>query len=317
MDYQTKPYFSIILPTYNRERFLAKAIQSVLIQEFESWELLVIDDGSKDRTRELLENYLCDPRIKFVPLKHRGVSRARNIGLRQALGNFICFLDSDDYYLPNHLAVLHQYTSTADSSETFFATGGLIENIGILEKHPLYHAKDDLVDYLTRSFVQIDTVCIAKSIIGSDLFPESFRSWEDIHFWLRLVSKTSFRQIPIYTAVVVEHSQRTYHNLLISKVFVDIVSHLNCIKDLFNNHQKNLSTQVLDKEGNIIIFEICRWVNLKLKAGRTNSAFKLLLWSTSEFLRWRRLNIWTRLFVKCSLYLLQPIIFQSPIRKQD
>ncbi len=91
------PYFSVIIPTYNRESFLFLATNSVLNQSFQDFELIIVDDGSTDNTKELLKS-LKDPRIKIFYQDNKGVSSARNKGISESFGEFICFLDSDDQF---------------------------------------------------------------------------------------------------------------------------------------------------------------------------------------------------------------------------
>lgn len=98
------PSVSVIIPTYNRCDFLEDAIQSVLNQTFEDFELIVVDDGSTDNTEQMLDNYMHDVRVKYVYQTHSGSGgAARNKGIESALGSYVAFLDSDDLWLPEKL----------------------------------------------------------------------------------------------------------------------------------------------------------------------------------------------------------------------
>lgn len=95
---------SIILCTYNRENLLPLAVNSVLAQTYREWELIVVDDGSTDSTREIIRNFRRkEKRIRYYHQKNRGLAAARNTGLRLAKGDLICFVDSDDELSPRHL----------------------------------------------------------------------------------------------------------------------------------------------------------------------------------------------------------------------
>ena len=98
------PQVSIIMPAYNTEEYIEEAIESVIQQTFTEWELLIIDDGSPDGLAEIVKKYVKgDSRIRLIQQENAGVSVARNRGIQEAIGKYISFLDSDDYYLPSFL----------------------------------------------------------------------------------------------------------------------------------------------------------------------------------------------------------------------
>jgi glycosyltransferase involved in cell wall biosynthesis len=101
-DSKAGPIFSVIIPTYNRADFVTEAVDSVLRQSFKDYEIIVIDDGSTDTTTEALEQY--GRTITVMHQANRGVSAARNAGIRKANGTWIAFLDSDDEWNENYLA---------------------------------------------------------------------------------------------------------------------------------------------------------------------------------------------------------------------
>lgn len=106
----TKPHFSIILASYNRAHLLPRAIQSVLKQTFQDWELLVVDDGSQDETATLMQEYCKkDARIHYIHKEHSGLSKTRNKGIEMAQGKYCTFLDSDDEYKEDHLQKNFEY----------------------------------------------------------------------------------------------------------------------------------------------------------------------------------------------------------------
>lgn len=96
------PLVSVIIPTYNRAKFVVEAIESVLNQSFQNYELIVVDDGSSDGTRQALQPYLSI--IKYIYQENAGVSAARNTGIRAAKGEWLAFLDSDDIWGRGYLA---------------------------------------------------------------------------------------------------------------------------------------------------------------------------------------------------------------------
>src|SRR4030042_5052103 len=111
------PTVSIIIPTYNRAHLVMRAINSVLDQSFQDFEIIIVDDASRDNTEKMVSG-IRDKRIFYIRHeKNRGGSAARNTGIKQARGEYIAFLDSDDEWLPEklekQLKVLEQYTNSA------------------------------------------------------------------------------------------------------------------------------------------------------------------------------------------------------------
>jgi hypothetical protein len=104
-----RPIVSVVIPTYERRDFVRRAVASVLAQTFVDFELIVVDDGSTDGTRAALGNL--DRRIRYEWRENGGVSSARNVGIGLARAEIVAFLDSDDHWLPEHLAVLIEVLS--------------------------------------------------------------------------------------------------------------------------------------------------------------------------------------------------------------
>ncbi len=108
------PYFSIIIPMYNRERFIDRAINSCLNQDFENYEIIVVDDGSTDKSVNVVKKY-ADPRIKLICHKvNRGVGPARNTGVDEAIGEWVLCFDSDDELLPGALSLIARRSNEVD-----------------------------------------------------------------------------------------------------------------------------------------------------------------------------------------------------------
>lgn len=102
------PFFSVIICTFNRAHLLPRALDSVLAQEESSWEVIVVDDGSTDNTYEVMRPYLQRaPNIRYMAHRNRGLAISRNVGIAAAIGDYVTFLDSDDWYTPDHLASRH------------------------------------------------------------------------------------------------------------------------------------------------------------------------------------------------------------------
>lgn len=101
------PKISIIIPVYNKGKYVRKAIESILSQTFTDWELIIVDDGSTDSSYSICLEYTNDKRVKVYHMKNGGVSRARNKGLDYAQGEYVTFIDSDDYISEDYLEKLY------------------------------------------------------------------------------------------------------------------------------------------------------------------------------------------------------------------
>jgi glycosyltransferase involved in cell wall biosynthesis len=130
------PFFSVILPTFNRAHLISEAIESVLHQSFNDWELIIIDDGSQDNTFEIIRSFvLNDERLRYHFAHNRGLAMARNMGIQMSRGKYITFLDSDDEYLPEHLQLRVEYLKAHPEIELLH---GGVEVIGpnmVADKH--------------------------------------------------------------------------------------------------------------------------------------------------------------------------------------
>lgn len=122
-----QPVFSVIIPTYNREKLLKRAIDSIISQTYKNFELIIVDDGSIDHTEELVENYK-DDRIIYIYKENGGQNSALNKGIESAKGEYIGFCDSDDSWLSNKLEMhIAKYNSDEDIKVVYDLTG-IIEN---------------------------------------------------------------------------------------------------------------------------------------------------------------------------------------------
>jgi glycosyltransferase involved in cell wall biosynthesis len=102
-----QPFFSIIVPLYNKENAIEKTLKSVFNQSFTDFEVVVINDGSTDKSEEKV-NAFSDARLRLISTENKGVSQARNLGISESKGKLIAFLDADDYWFPTHLESFYQ-----------------------------------------------------------------------------------------------------------------------------------------------------------------------------------------------------------------
>src|SRR5690242_7055974 len=112
------PFFSVVIPVFNRASVLETALRSVLDQTFQDFEIVVADDGSSDDPRAVIAR-IADPRIRYLHQENRGGAAARNLGIDAASGKLIAFLDSDDVFLPHHLQTMHDLLDGAANTAAY------------------------------------------------------------------------------------------------------------------------------------------------------------------------------------------------------
>ncbi len=113
---------SVIVPTYNREKYITKALESIFSQSYQNFEVIIVDDGSTDNTKEVIKPYLKDQRVKYLFQKNQRVSKARNNGIRIAKGEYIALLDSDDYWIDSKK--LEKQVSFFEKNPDYVITSG-------------------------------------------------------------------------------------------------------------------------------------------------------------------------------------------------
>lgn len=189
---------------------LGKAIQSVLDQTFEDWELIIVDDGSTDNTKDLVSSYN-DPRIRYIYQQNAERSAARNKGIENAKGDYICFLDSDDYFLSIRLKNLNDCIfNSIEKIGLFFTNISFNLNGEILKKELMAFQGKDIFNYLAESVIFSQQVCVHKSILSLYKFNPDFFIGEDLELWFRIASEFSFIQCTNdYSIVVSDHEDRS------------------------------------------------------------------------------------------------------------
>jgi glycosyltransferase involved in cell wall biosynthesis len=181
---------SVIIPTFNRAGRIGRAIKSVLSQTIQADEIIVIDDGSSDETSSVIEQYFLT--VKYFRQRNKGVSGARNAGVRVAKGDWIAFLDSDDEWLPEKLSKQMKALSgnpqmkICHTNEIWYRNGRRVNPKKRHEKVGGYIYRK----CLPLCIISPSSVIIHKSIFDEvGLFDESLPVCEDYDLWLRICSK--------------------------------------------------------------------------------------------------------------------------------
>lgn len=178
---------SVIVPAYNQGHYLKEAIDSVLAQSYEDWEIIVVNDGSTDDTRAVAMSF-SDDRVRYHYQSNQGLSAARNTGIALATGDYVSFLDSDDLFLAQKLELL--LTLLADRPDLGFAAGQAIfidEEGARLNKTMDKAPPPDLSEMLLGNPFHVGSVLVRKRWLDHvGTFDETLRACEDWDLWLRL-----------------------------------------------------------------------------------------------------------------------------------
>ena len=207
---QVNPLVSVIIPTHNRLERLKSAIDSVLDQSYASLELLVIDDGSKDDTTKYLDT-IKDERFKFyVNKKPKGANFARNVGLKNASGNYIALLDDDDEWFKNKLEIQMTELLKDENLVGVSCSYKIVDEINEGFKNEI--KRDMTVDFeklLNQNFVGSCSFFLFKKQ-ENIFFDESLNSCQDWDFYLQLTKKTglSIKILPLFLVKYYVHSQQ-------------------------------------------------------------------------------------------------------------
>ena len=198
------PLVSVIIPTYNRDSYLERAISSVLAQTYQTWELWIVDDGSTDHTEEMARRSCQqDPRIHYIKQTNTGVSVARNRGIARARGTYVAFLDDDDRWLPEKLTMQVAFMEDRpDLGMSYTRHQGTVasDQLRCADTAParaLIHEPATFHDLL-RPFVSItpSRVLMRRECVEqAGGFNPSYVVNEDYDLWLRIAQRWAFAPV--------------------------------------------------------------------------------------------------------------------------
>lgn len=293
-----KPYFSIIIPLYNKESFIENTLKSIFSQTFTDYEIIVVNDGSTDKSEAIVLKF-SDKRIRFYNQKNQGVSSARNFGIKKSKGDFIAFLDADDYWFPHHLETLQKlikdcpqaglYASRYISkvSEKKFITNSFLnirENFsGIIP--------DFFYSSLVSRIALTSAVVVPKTVFDkTGFFNTSITSGQDLDLWIRVailfpvaitgnitveynamdnssLSKKNIRDKKLIDFSVFQEEAETHTTL---KAFLDVnrMDYALKFKISGNRTEANQYYNAISKKNitlkNWMIFHLPRWIQIPL-----------------------------------------------------
>lgn len=210
------PDVSVIIPTYNYAQFLAESIQSVLQQTYSEFELLVVDDGSTDQTRQVVAQFESDPRVRYLFQENRGDAAARNTGINHTTGRFVAFLDSDDLWLPEKLARQVEVLQLRPEISVVYTAIVLqqIDEQRRLPPPPAWRESTLYEELLYRNVItgSHSSVMIRREVFEQvGLFDDAFRI-SDRDLWRRLAERHGFYRLDEPLVCIRKHEDNSSRN---------------------------------------------------------------------------------------------------------
>lgn len=226
---------TVVLPTFNRAHLISLCVDSLLLQTYQNWELIIVDDGSEDETATVIKRYT-DARIRYIYQENAERSAARNKGIAIASGTWICFLDSDDEYQPEHLQELVKFIEVHKPLPGLITTG-LITHEGQTTKHKAFlELQKNILEEIGSKFLIPTQVCVHRSVLENDRFDVRYRLWEDTHLWLRIAAQHPVYQIEEYTAIQNIHEEGTVIQGMKKVRIAEMEQYILAIQDLRDNY---------------------------------------------------------------------------------
>jgi glycosyltransferase involved in cell wall biosynthesis len=211
-----------------------------------------VDDGSTDNTREVVEA-ICkmDGRVKYLYQENAERSAARNNGINHSTGQWICFLDSDDYFLEHHLKEFKQLIDSMNIQQGMIISEAFHEIECKKKRIEVYpeNCSNYLLYFMKKSIITPIMVCISRNILIENQFIELFKLsyWEDTHLWLRVMAQYPFFFTRQATAVIVEHGSRSIQtSKKLKKERVE--DHIEMIRELERNYGSMLNNWITQKD---------------------------------------------------------------------
>ena len=203
--------FSVVIPVYNKANTLKASIDSVFAQTFDDFQVVVVDDGSTDHINDVLKGY---DNLTIIHQNNSGVSVARNTGIANSNGEFVCFLDADDLWEDNHLSTLSMLIDKYPDINYFLtshlistADGNTVDSSNYLRDYDYDFKCNDLLNLLNStsySVIHTNSICVRRSVFGDEniYFQPGVKIGEDTDVWYRLALKN--------TAVVTKEQTTIY-----------------------------------------------------------------------------------------------------------
>jgi glycosyltransferase involved in cell wall biosynthesis len=268
------PKVSVVLPIYNGARYLAEAIESVLGQTYPHFEVVAINDGSRDRSNEIVGRYLASGRVKYIEQSNQGVAGARNAGIARSSGEFIALLDQDDVWLPDKLEKQVAFMDAHPEAALVHARVSCIDGAGLPMncKGWIYVGADACglcAEQLLRgNRIAPLTVLIRRSCLEQvGVFEPAFEPADDWHLWLRMAVRFPLGFLDSVVGMYRVHDANESKNLL--KMKSSEIAVMEFFRSSYPKHVRRMNRQAIESKLIAFYEEAAR---LQLGKGRPGEA---------------------------------------------
>jgi len=229
-----QPLVSIIIPTYNTARYLEEAVNSALGQTYKNKEIIVVDDGSTDNTREILDVYIRKGVIKYIYQKNKGLAGARNTGIMSARGEYVALLDADDLFKLDKVEKQLRYLNNCPDCDFCYCDVLLFQDNrpNKFFRYDYKYYSGSIFKYLLRqNFINPSTLFFhRKNIIDKfGLFNESLRRVEDLEYYLRVSlagAKFCFLDEPLFLSRVRKNGNLQSNQALVQETTLNVLKNI-------------------------------------------------------------------------------------------
>jgi glycosyltransferase involved in cell wall biosynthesis len=296
--------FSIIIPTYNRAHLIFNTLNSIKSQLFTNYEVIIIDDGSSDNTKDVIENYIKDNTLNnwhyyYKINEERGA--ARNYGILKAKGKWITFLDSDDLFYPNHLSIASDFILKNTAIDVFHSAYEFRNQKNELIKKVVYPNNENLNQAVLKGNLFSCFGMFLKSSIFNDVKFEEDRALsgsEDWLLWLKVSARCKIHFQPQISGCMIQHDERSVLNFNEDK----LLSRTDLLINVLNMDKvfvEKFGIHVIHKiHGHMLTYSGLHMLLSSNKRKAIKLFFKGLKYSPTELLKIRTLAFLKHLLLK-------------------
>jgi glycosyltransferase involved in cell wall biosynthesis len=294
---------SIIIPTYNRSHLILKTLNSIKNQEFRNYEVVIVDDGSNDNTKEVVEKYISDKKLHNFYYYHKSNGErgaARNFGISKASGQWITFLDSDDLFYDNHLRIASEFIFKNNKISVFHSAYEFKNQKNEWLRKVVYPANGNLNDAILKGNLFSCFGMFFKSNVLSELNFEENRELsgsEDWLLWLLISARYKIHLQPQISGCMIQHDERSVLGFNEEKLLFRtnvLVTKLNEDKVFFERYGKKVIDRI---HGHMLTYSALHILFIGSKLQAMKLFFKGLKCSPSELFKIRTLAFVKHLFL--------------------